>query len=102
VIIEASLLNKEQIEKACEICIRAGAAFIKTGTGWSGPTTIGEIRLIKSIVKDTIPIKASGGIRNIDTLVQMYKNGASRFGVNLITGLSILKECEAKGGAVEV
>lgn len=102
VIIESSLLNKNQMEKACEICVKAGVSFIKTGTGWSGPTTIEQVSLIKSIVGNSISIKASGGIKNIKTLIKMYKSGATRFGINLKNGLSILKECESLGGIVEI
>jgi deoxyribose-phosphate aldolase len=102
VIIESSLLDKKQIEKACEICINAGASFVKTGTGWSEPTTIKQVNLIKSIVGDSIAIKASGGIRNLETLIQMYKSGATRFGINLKNGVAILEELKLKNSKIEV
>ena len=96
VIIEMFYLNPKQVEIACVLCINAGAAFIKTGTGWIGNgTTVDDIRLIKSIVGDRIQIKASGGIRDLDTLVEMYKQGARRFGVNLRSGIKIIEECAA-------
>jgi deoxyribose-phosphate aldolase len=48
VIIEVSCLNEKEVEKACEICIDAGAAFVKTGTGWMPRgTTIDDVRLSK-------------------------------------------------------
>jgi deoxyribose-phosphate aldolase len=94
VIIEMAYLNSVQVEKACELSISAGAAFIKTGTGWVGSgTTVDDIKLIKSIVGDRIQIKASGGIRNLETLVAMYQQGARRFGVNLRGGIKIMEEC---------
>ncbi len=103
VIIEISQLEKNEIEKACEICINAGAAFVKTGTGWmNNGTTLEDIRLLKSIVGDSIKIKASGGIRDLKTLVEMYKLGAVRFGVNLRSGLDILEECNKLGGKVSI
>lgn len=103
VIIEVSCLTQEEVKKACEICMSAGAAFVKTGTGWMpNGTTIEDIKLIKSIVGDKIKIKASGGIRNLDTLVQMYKLGVTRFGVNLKSGQAILEECIALGGKVTI
>ncbi|MFP4698344.1 MAG: deoxyribose-phosphate aldolase [Eubacteriales bacterium] len=103
VIIETSYLEKKDIEKACEICINAGATFVKTGTGWTKRgTTIEDVELIKSIVEDKIKIKASGGIRDLDTLAKMYKIGAERFGVNLISGKKILEECISRGGQIEV
>ncbi len=103
VIIEISLLYKQEIEKACEICINAGAAFVKTGTGWMpNATNFEDVRLIKSIVGDKIKIKASGGVRDLSMLVEMYKLGAVRFGVNLKSGKSILEECIKAGGQVKI
>ncbi len=103
VIIEVSCLNEKEVEKACEICINAGASFVKTGTGWMPRgTTIEDVRLIRSIVGDRIRIKASGGIRSLETLVEMYKLGVTRFGVNLRSGRAILEECIALGGQVTI
>jgi deoxyribose-phosphate aldolase len=94
VIIEMVYLDPAQVEIACELSISAGAAFIKTGTGWIGSgTTVDDIKLIKSIVGDRIQIKASGGIRDLETLVAMYAQGARRFGVNLRSGIQIVEEC---------
>ncbi|HEY8349056.1 MAG TPA: deoxyribose-phosphate aldolase [Clostridiales bacterium] len=102
-IIEVSCLDRKEVEKACEISIKAGAAFIKTGTGWMpGGTTIEDIKLIKSIVGDRIRIKASGGIRTLDTLLEMYSLGVTRFGVNMCSGIAILDECIARGGEVTI
>ena len=50
------------------------------------------MRLVKSIVGDRIKIKASGGIRSLDTLVEMYQAGARRFGLNLKSGIDIVEE----------
>ncbi len=103
VIIEIPCLDREEIEKACEICIRTGAAFVKTGTGWMPRgTTQEDVKLIKSIVGDKIKVKASGGIRDLKMLLEMYRLGAVRFGVNLRSGKSILEECIALGGSVEI
>lgn len=103
VIIEIQCLGKSEIEKACEICINSGAAFIKTGTGWLPKgTTYNDIKLLKSIVGNAIKIKASGGIKDLDMLVEMYKLGAVRFGVNLKRGKSILEECIARNGQVTI
>jgi deoxyribose-phosphate aldolase len=94
VIIEIMLLNTEETAQACEICIRAGAAFVKTGTGWANRgTTLEDVRLVKSLVGDQIMIKASGGIRDLTTLIDMYQAGARRFGVNLRSGISIVETC---------
>jgi deoxyribose-phosphate aldolase len=94
VIIEIMCLTREEVQQACEICLRAGASYVKTGTGWAQRgTTLEDVRLVKSIVGDQIQIKASGGIRGLDTLIEMYRAGARRFGVNLKSGIQIVEEC---------
>jgi deoxyribose-phosphate aldolase len=103
VIIEIMYLNLVEVEQACNICLRTGAAFVKTGTGWADRgTTLEDVRLVKSFVGDQIRIKASGGIRNLDTLVEMYKAGARRFGVNLKSGIKIVEESLSFGSGIEV
>jgi len=93
VIIESMLLTQDEVGAACEICIRAGAVFVKTGSGWAEPpTTVNDVRLIKTCVGDRIKIKASGGIRSLETLTEMYRVGARRFGVNLKSGIEIVRQ----------
>lgn len=92
VIIEIMYLNDSQVRQACNICIDAGASFVKTGTGWADRgTTLEDVQQVKSIVGEKIQIKASGGIRNLDTLQAMYDAGARRFGINLLSGIAILQ-----------
>jgi deoxyribose-phosphate aldolase len=101
VILELMVLAQGEIEHACEICVRAGAAFVKTGTGWAARgTTVEDVRLVKSIVADRIQIKASGGIRDLETLHQMYAAGATRFGVNLKSGVRIVEQSMRPGAGV--
>jgi deoxyribose-phosphate aldolase len=103
VIIEIMCLTPEETRHACEICVRTGAAFVKTGTGWADRgTTLDDVRLVKSFVGDRIKIKASGGIRSLDTLVEMYRIGASRFGVNLKSGIHIMEECSLLRSGIEI
>ena len=103
VIIESMCLSVDEIRHACEICLRTGATFVKTGTGWAESSTpLEDVRLIKSLVGDRIKIKASGGIRNLDTLAEMYQAGARRFGVNLKSGIEIVEECLALGSGIEI
>jgi deoxyribose-phosphate aldolase len=103
VIIEIMYLTPTEVEQACGICLRAGATFVKTGTGWAERgTTVEDVRLVKSFVGDRIKIKASGGIRSLDTLVAMYKAGARRFGVNLKNGIKIVEECLTLGAGVDI
>ena len=103
VIIEIMYLTKEETSQACEICIKAGAAFIKTGTGWADRgTALEDVQLVKSLVGERIKIKASGGIRELKTLVDMYNAGACRFSVNLKSGIKIVEDCLALGSKVKV
>ena len=103
VIIEIMCLTPEETQQACGICLRTGAAFVKTGTGWaSRGTTLKDVHLVKSFVGDRIKIKASGGIRDLDMLVKMYKAGATRFGVNLKSGIQIVEECMSLGSGIGV
>ncbi len=76
VIIEAPVLTEEEIKRVCDICVNEGAAFIKTGTGFSGPTTVDMVKTIKKIVGNNIKIKAAGGINDVETAMAMIKAGA--------------------------
>lgn len=103
VIIEIMCLTREETQQACEICLHTGAAFVKTGTGWAERgTSLEDVRLIKSFVGDRIKIKASGGIRSLDMLVEMYKAGARRFGINLKSSIGIVEECLSLGSGIEI
>jgi deoxyribose-phosphate aldolase len=103
VIIEVMSLTPEETKQACDICLRTGATFVKTGTGWAERgTTVEDVVLVKSFVGDQIKIKASGGVRGLDTFVKMYKVGARRFGINMKSAIKILEECMALKSGVEV
>ncbi|MDP6634395.1 MAG: deoxyribose-phosphate aldolase [Phycisphaerae bacterium] len=103
VIIECHYLSDDQIRTAAELCVSGGASFVKTGTGWTSTgATLENISLIKSVVGDAVGIKASGGIRDLDTLVEMHRRGARRFGLGLGRENVILDQADAlPGGVVE-
>jgi len=101
VIIETYYLTDDEIKKSCEFCIEAGAEFIKTSSGWTPQgATLDNIRLITSFVGNAIKVKAAGGVRDIDTLVMMYRMGVARFGINVNASMKIVKECEKLPGGV--
>ncbi len=103
VILECHYLNNDQIRLGSELAVKAGAAFIKTGTGYT-PTgaTLENVSLIKSIIGDSALIKASGGVRSLDTILEMYRRGARRFGIGIRSASLILQECsEFPGGFTE-
>ena len=101
VILECHYLLDDEIRRACEICVETGAAFVKTGTGWA-PTgaTLKNIALIKSCIGDDIAIKASGGIRGLEMLVEMYRRGARRFGIGLGWERQLFEQIDALPGGV--
>ncbi len=83
VILETCLLSKEEIKKACNLCIEAGAAFVKTSTGFSKEGAKPDIvRLMRAEVRDLVGVKASGGIRDLKGLVSMVEAGATRIGTS--------------------
>lgn len=91
VIIETCLLNEKEKIKACELAMEAGADFVKTSTGFStGGATVEDIKLMKSIVKDELGIKASGGVRDYETAKNMIDAGATRIGAS--AGIKIVQE----------
>jgi deoxyribose-phosphate aldolase len=101
VILECSYLTDDQIKIGCDLAVKAGAAFIKTGTGWTSTgATLENISLIHTHVGDAIQIKASGGIRKIETMIDMYRCGARRFGISLKTVSSLFKDLENRNGDI--
>lgn len=94
VIIEASLLTEEEICRASELVVKAGASFVKTGTGWVGPTTVRQVELIYKTIGDSAYIKAAGGIRTFEFIKELYRAGCDRFGVGATPAAAILAEAE--------
>lgn len=91
VILETALLSDEEKIKACLICKRAGADFVKTSTGFSkGGATVGDVALMKYVVGIGIGVKASGGIRSKADAEAMIAGGADRIGasasIKIVTG----------------
>ena len=83
VILEISELSKNEIVKACEICIDARADFVKTSTGFSkSGATLTAVKIMKKTVKDMIKIKASGGIRSAETAMKYIDIGVDRIGTS--------------------
>ncbi|MCB9774004.1 MAG: deoxyribose-phosphate aldolase [Nitrospiraceae bacterium] len=81
VILEISLLNKEEQQIGCQLVEKAGADYVKTSTGFAGHhVTIEEVGFLRSIVGTRVGIKAAGGIRDLITAVALVNAGASRLG----------------------
>ncbi|WP_299111038.1 deoxyribose-phosphate aldolase [uncultured Winogradskyella sp.] len=83
VILEISELSKNEIVKACEICIDAKADFVKTSTGFSkSGATLTAVKIMKKTVRGQLKIKASGGIRDAETALKYIEVGVSRIGAS--------------------
>lgn len=94
VILEICLLTDEEIVKASELSVQAGADFVKTSTGFStGGATAEAVALMKKTVGDKAEVKASGGIRSLEDLKTMVENGATRIGAS--SGVAIMKGLES-------
>ena len=83
VILETCLLTEEEKIKCCQIAKNAGAAFVKTSTGFStGGATTADIALMRQTVGANMGVKASGGIHSAEEALAMLEAGASRIGAS--------------------
>jgi deoxyribose-phosphate aldolase len=82
VILETCLLSEEEKRKVCELAVKAGVDFVKTSTGFSsGGATLEDVKLMRSLV-GAMGVKASGGIRDLETAMKMIEAGATRLGTS--------------------
>ena len=97
VILETCLLNHEEKLAACRIACEAGAAFVKTSTGFStGGATVEDVRVMSAAVAGKCSVKASGGIRDAASARAMLEAGASRLGTS--NGIAIVRGSVAAQG----
>jgi deoxyribose-phosphate aldolase len=84
VILETAALTDEEKRLACRLACDAGAAFVKTSTGFhpAGGATVADVRLLRAAVGPAIGVKASGGIRTLADVLAMIDAGASRIGTS--------------------
>jgi deoxyribose-phosphate aldolase len=83
VILETALLSKARIVTACKIAEKAGADFVKTSTGFSGPgATTENVALMRASVGPAVKIKAAGGIRSLEQARAMISAGADLIGTS--------------------
>lgn len=91
IIIETGLLSENEIKRAVEVVLESGAEFIKTSTGFSvRGASLDDLRLIKEVAGDSLKIKAAGGIKILNQVIQFIEAGASRIGTS--SGVEIMKE----------
>jgi deoxyribose-phosphate aldolase len=91
VILETAGLTQDEKIIGCALSKAAGAAFVKTATGFGpGGATVEDIQLMRKIVGAEIGVKASGGVRTAEDAKKMREAGADRIGasasVAIVTG----------------
>jgi len=84
VILETAALTEEEKRVACRLAREAGAAFVKTSTGFhpGGGANVADVRLLREVVGTKLGVKASGGIRNLADAQAMLAAGANRIGTS--------------------
>ena len=91
VILETSALTQEEKIIAISLSKLAGAAFVKTSTGFGkGGATVEDVQLMRQLVGNELGVKASGGVRTAEDAIKMSQAGANRIGasasVAIVTG----------------
>jgi deoxyribose-phosphate aldolase len=96
VILETAYLEEADIELGCRLAENAGAAFVKTSTGF-GPrgASVRDVEIMRRTVSSHIGVKAAGGIRDLDAALAMLAAGATRLGTS--AGVEILAEATVRG-----
>ncbi len=90
VIIECCLLNDEEKIRACKLAKEANADFVKTSTGFSKwGAKVEDVKLMRETVGDKMGVKAAGGVRSHEELLEMVKAGATRIGTS--SGVKLIK-----------
>lgn len=97
VIIECCFLTDDQKRMAAATVVNAGAAFVKTSTGF-GPSgaVVEDVALLAAVVNGRIGVKAAGGIRSLETCLEMLEAGASRIGTS--AGVQMMRQWQAQQG----
>lgn len=96
VIIETCLLTNEEKKTACTLAVEAGANFVKTSTGFStAGASVEDISLMRSVVGDSIGVKASGGVRTYADALAMLRAGATRIGSG--NGVAVITSTASSG-----
>jgi deoxyribose-phosphate aldolase len=97
VIIEAPLLNDKVKRLACKIVVDSGADFAKTCTGTGGTmATVHDVELMRDALPEGVGVKASGGVRSLETVQAMIGAGAARVGTS--AAVAVMEELAAQNG----
>ncbi len=97
VIFENCYLGDEQKIQLCEICGELGADWVKTSTGYgTGGATIGDLKLMRQHSPETVQVKAAGGVRDMDALLEVRSLGVTRVGASRTA--QMMDECRSRLG----
>ena len=95
-ILETCYLEEKEKRAVCRLALETGWDFVKTSTGFgTGGATLADVRLMKEVVGNAMGIKASGGIRDLETAQKYLEAGATRIGTS--SGVRILEEEKNSG-----
>jgi deoxyribose-phosphate aldolase len=98
VILETSALDQEQKIIAISMSKLAGAAFVKTSTGFGkGGATVEDVQLMRRLVGDELGVKASGGVRTAEDVIKMATAGANRIGASASVAIVSGEKSTSKG-----
>lgn len=83
VILECALLTDDEKRRGAQMCVEAGAAFVKTSTGFAGGgATLEDVRLLRQVVGGEVGVKAAGGVRTTADALALIEAGANRVGTS--------------------
>jgi deoxyribose-phosphate aldolase len=97
VIFENCYLNDDQKIRLCQICGEVGADYVKTSTGYgTGGATLDDLRLMRRSSPTRVKLKAAGGVRTLDAMIECAEIGCDRIGASRTA--EILDELKARLG----
>lgn len=98
VILENAYLDDTEKVRGCQLVEAAGAAFVKTSTGFApGGATLEDLRLMRATVSPAVEVKAAGGVRTLDALLEVLGLGVTRVGATRTA--EILDDFRARYGS---
>jgi deoxyribose-phosphate aldolase len=99
VILENAYLTDDEKVAACRAAEDAGAAYVKTSTGFGpGGATLDDLRLMRATVSERVKIKAAGGVRTLDALVGVLNAGVERVGATATAAIIDDLRARRQGG----
>lgn len=97
VILETSQLSQEEKIIGCALSKAAGAAFVKTSTGFAnGGATAEDVALMRRVVGEDMGVKASGGVRSTEDAMKMMTAGANRIGASASVAIVMGQKSNSK------